>query len=257
MERRLWSREELLVALNLYLKLPFGKMHSRNPEVIRLADLLERSPNAIAMRLTNFASVDPFQQKRGIKGLTGGIRQVQPIWDEFEHDREAILFESEQMVAELEEQRIETKYAGILQDTRQLEGETRIREVRTRVNQQIFRQIVLANYSGQCAISGIDIPGLLVASHIIPWSSNAKERLNPANGICLSAHFDAAFDKGYLYFDPNYRLRLSQKLLNYSDRGYYAGWFGQFEGKQLEMPVKYLPNPEFLEWHREHVCRQA
>jgi len=38
MERRLWSREELLVALNLYLKLPFGKMHSRNPEVIRLAD---------------------------------------------------------------------------------------------------------------------------------------------------------------------------------------------------------------------------
>jgi len=257
MEGSLWTRGELLVALNLYLKLPFGKMHSRNPEIIHLADLLERSPNAIAMRLTNFASVDPFQQERGIKGLTGGIRQVQPIWDEFEQDREAILFESEQIRAELEEQPIETKYAGILQETRQLEGETRIREVRTRVNQQIFRQMVLANYSGQCAISGIDIPDLLVASHIVPWSRNDKERLNPANGICLSAHFDAAFDKGFLFFDPDYRLRLTQKLLNYSHRGYYADWFGQFEGKRLAVPVKYLPSPEFLEWHRKHVCLQV
>ena len=59
--------------------------------------------------------------------------------------------------------------------------------MKTRVNQNVFRQIVLANYNKKCAITGIDIPDLLVASHIIPWSKNEEERLNPENGICLSA----------------------------------------------------------------------
>jgi putative restriction endonuclease len=42
--------------------------------------------------------------------------------------------------------------------------------------------MILANYSTKCAITGIDIPELL-ASHIVPWSINENERLNPENGI--------------------------------------------------------------------------
>lgn len=66
-------------------------------------------------------------------------------------------------------------------------GKTREQIVQVRVNQSVFRQIVLANYDFKCALSGIDIPELLVASHVIPWSYNEEERMNPKNGICLSS----------------------------------------------------------------------
>ena len=106
MERRLWTREELILALNLYLKLPFGKLHHGTPEIIHLAQILGRTPNSIAMRLSNFASVDPFHQGRGIKGLTGGIKQVEPIWNEFINNKEDLMFESENIFAVLEKQSI-------------------------------------------------------------------------------------------------------------------------------------------------------
>jgi putative restriction endonuclease len=61
-----WTKEELILALNLYLKLPFGKLHSRSPEIINLARLIDRTPGSVAMRLNNFASVDPYHQQRGI-----------------------------------------------------------------------------------------------------------------------------------------------------------------------------------------------
>ena len=255
MERRLWMREELILALNLYLKIPFGKIHHSNLQIISLAKTINRTPNAVSMRLSNFASVDPFHQKRGVKGLTGGIRQVQPIWDEFILNKEALLFESEQILAELEKQTLETKYASLLEGTENLKGETKLREVKTRVNQNVFREIVLANYTQQCAVTGIDIPQLLVASHIIPWAKSEEERLNPSNGICLSAHFDKAFDKGLITFDDKYKLVLTYKAKEYSTRTFYAQWFMPFEGQLLKMPAKYLPGQDFLEWHRMNNCQ--
>lgn len=198
MARRNWSREELILAFNLYLKLPFGKMHRSNPDIINLSSLIDRTPSAVAMRLTNFASIDPFHQKRGVKGLPGGAKQCQPIWDEFVVNRENLLFESELILAEYENQPIEGKFTELLRDVSDLKGETKIRAVKTRVNQNVFRQIVLTNYNNKCAVSGIDIPDFLVASHIIPWSDNEQERINPENGICLSSLYDKAFDKGYI-----------------------------------------------------------
>lgn len=59
--KNLWTRQELILAFNLYLKLPFGKMHTRTPEVIELAKITGRTVNSIAIRLTNFASCDPYQ----------------------------------------------------------------------------------------------------------------------------------------------------------------------------------------------------
>lgn len=253
MERRLWTREELILALNLYLKLPFGKLHHGNPEIIHLAKILDRTSNSIAMRLSNFASVDPFHQGRGIKGLMGGIKQVQPIWDEFIGNKEELLFESEKILADLEKQTIESKFAGILSGTENLKGETKIREVKTRVNQNVFRQIVLANYSGKCAITGIDIPELLIASHIIPWSVNEQERLNPENGICLSPLYDRAFDKGLIGIDEGYKVILSPEVKERFTKSFYYDCFGKFEGKQIHLPLKYLPKKEFLGWHSKNL----
>jgi putative restriction endonuclease len=206
MKRRNWTREELVLALNLYLKLPFGKMHSRTPEVIHLANLIDRTPGSIAMRLGNFANVDPYHQSRGIVGLSGGKKQVKPIWEEFINNKDDLLFESENILAAKELNSIDHKFADLLIGLENLSGDTKLREVKVRVNQNIFRQIVLSNYSSKCAISGIDIPELLIASHIIPWSANQKERLNPENGICLSSMYDKAFDRGLIGLNTNYSI---------------------------------------------------
>jgi len=255
MERRLWSREELILALNLYLQIPFGKIHHQNPDIIRMGTLIGRTPSSVSMRLSNFASVDPFHQERGIRGLQGGIKQVQPIWDEFIDNQEDLLFESERLLVELEKQTLEQKYPDLNTLTENLKGETRTREVKTRVNQNVFRKIVLVNYGSKCAISGIDISDMLIASHIIPWSANEKERLNPSNGICLSAHFDKAFDKGLITIDEEYRLVLGKTLKDYTTKDYFKRWFNEFEGQEIFLPNKYLPSLAFLAWHRDSVFR--
>jgi putative restriction endonuclease len=140
-----------------------------------------------------------------------------------------------------------------LQGIEDLKGETKIREVKTRVNQNTFRQIVLANYSGKCAITSIDILDLLIASHIIPWSANEKERLNPENGICLSPLYDKAFDKGLIAIDNQYRVILSSEIKERTTKVFYTDYFGKIGGKPIQLPQKYLPKKEFLEWHLEKL----
>lgn len=254
-KQNLWTREELILALNLYLKIPFGKIHHNNPDIIYLAKIINRGPNAVSMRLSNFASVDPFHQQRGIKGLVGGIKQVQPIWNEFIGNKEELLFESEKILANLEKQTIETKFAEILSGIENLKGETKVREVKTRVNQNVFRQIVLANYNTKCAITGIDLPDLLVASHIIPWSKNEEERLNPENGICLSALYDQAYDKGLIGINENYQVLISKELKSNEKKEYYPLSFANLNGNSLQLPQKYLPKKEFLQFHLDTVFR--
>lgn len=252
MNRRLWSKDELILAFNLYLKLPFGKMHSNNPDIIKLAELLGRTPSSIAMRLVNFASIDPYHQERGVSGLPGGVKQCQPIWDEFNNNWEELIFESEKILANFENQTIENKYSDILKDIN-TKGEEKVREVKTRVNQNVFRQIILNVYSTKCAISGIDIPELLNASHIIPWSKNENERLNPSNGICLSKLYDAAFDKGLIGIKTDFSIILSSKIKEHRKEIYFEKHFGFLESSKLNLPERFQPKKEFLEYHLDTI----
>ena len=171
------------------------------------------------------------------------------------NNKEELIFESEKILSELEKNPIEKKYAEILQGTENLTGESKIREVKTRVNQNVFRDIVLANYGEKCAVSGIDIPKLLIASHILPWSEFEKERLNPENGICLSALYDKAFDKHLLGIDENYQIVYSKDLKQCLTREYYSRFFTPYEGKQIHKPNKYLPNKSFLQTHLEKLSQ--
>jgi putative restriction endonuclease len=253
MARILWSRDELIIAFNLYLKLPFGKLHSRTPEIIHLANIVKRTPGSVAMRLNNFASVDPYHKQRGIIGLPGRRKQVEPIWNEFINNKEELFYESERILAEKENKTIETKFKSLLQDISDLKGETRIREVKTRINQSVFRQIVLSNYLDKCAISGIDIPKLLIASHILPWSKNEKERLNPENGICLSVLYDKAFDKGLIGINEKYEVILSDELKEKKMHIYYNQYFGIIEKTKLTLPERFLPNKEFLQFPMDTI----
>ena len=253
---KLWTRDELILSLNLYLKLPFGKLHSRTPEILHLAKIIGRTPGSVAMRLNNFASVDPYHQQRGVKGLKGGQKQVQPIWNEFIENNEQLLFDSESLLAAKEKVSIEIKFAAILKGTEHLQGDDKKSEVKTRVNQDVFRRIVLVNYNSKCAISGIDIPDLLVASHIVPWSKDVKERLNPENGICLSPLYDRAYDKGYIGISEKYEILLSPQIIKKKTESYFQHNFNSLLRSKITMPSKYHPNKQFLQFHLDTIFKK-
>ena len=254
MAKDLWTRDEMILVLNLYLKLPFGKMDRRNPDVIHLANIIGRTSNAVALRLVNYASYDPLLKQRGISGMAHGGKKCGEYWDEFVNDRERLLFESERILAEREGTTIEKKYEHEIKEIpKGIIGETKVREIKTRVNQNVFRQIVLANYESKCALTGIDLSELLVASHIIPWAENEQERLNPENGICLSSLYDKAFDKGLISFTNDQRVIFSARLKENIGKNYYTNYFEPINNAKLITPRKYHINPLFLEWHRDCI----
>ena len=189
--------------------------------------------------------------------MTHGGRACGDYWHEFINDRERLLFESERILAQREGTTIEEKYEQEIKEIPQgIVGETKIREVKTRVNQNVFRQIVLANYDNKCALTGIDLSELLVACHIIPWSENEHERLNPENGICLSSLYDKAFDKGLISFNNEKKVIFSIRLKENVGKDYYTNYFQPIENAQLVIPRKYQVNPLFLEWHRDCIFQR-
>lgn len=255
MQRRLWSKTELILALNLYLKMPFSKINHSNADVIKLAYLLNRTANSVAMRLANYAACDPYHQARGVGGLKNGMSVCLPIWNEYMADKEGFILNSEILLAKAENLSIENKYRDVFAESKDKVGTDKERLIKTRVNQDVFRTLVLANYDSKCAISGIDIEPLLVASHIIPWSQNEAERLNPENGICLSALFDRAFDKGFIGINGNYNIIISTELKKYTTSSYYDKYFGHLSGIKLRQPVEYYPSKDFLQYHLDTVFK--
>ena len=249
-----WTREEMILVFNLYFKLPYGQLDHRNKSVIELASIMGRTNNSVAMRLNNFASCDPIHIARGISSLGDHKKQCQPYWDEFFENQEALVFESEKILSEYQETTVEEKYHNLLDSIpSNIQGENRLREVKVRVNQNFFRQMVLVNYGGKCALTNIDLPELLVASHIIPWSKNEHERLNPENGICLSSLYDKAFDCGLIAFDDDYSVILSSRLKDNVGKEYFSKFFEPIIHKKLAVPQRYMPKLEFLEWHRNCI----
>lgn len=136
------------------------------------------------------------------------------------------------------------------------EGKDIASETKRRKGQEYFRRMILANYCGRCALTGIDIPQVLLASHIIPWSdkSHKRDRLNPCNGICLSALYDKAFDKGLITFSPDdLSVQISSVLRENESKEYFNRHFGCIIGKKLTLPAEFKPNLDFLAYHREKV----
>lgn len=133
------------------------------------------------------------------------------------------------------------------------DGKEKLAAVKVRVNQDIFRKMVLANYNCKCCVTGLCVPELLRASHISPWSEDEKNRLNPENGLCLSATYDAAFDRHLISFDEDYRLVVSKEIREYYTNVAVKSYFQDFEGLKMSLPIKYLPSQNFLEKHRNFL----
>lgn len=126
-------------------------------------------------------------------------------------------------------------------------------EVYQRIGQSAFRCVLIEIYNCQCCVCGLNIKDLLRASHILPWTENKKNRLNPENGLCLSATYDAAFDRNLISFDEDYRMVVSTQIKEYYSNEATKDYFHKYEGKKLILPYKFYPNKEFLQKHIEKL----
>lgn len=247
-----WTREELILTLSVYFQLPFGQLNHNTPEVKELANIIGRTDNSAALRLVNFAACDPYIINSGRTGMTAGIPICKPIWDEFANDREKLFCEAQRIRALLQNKPIEETLSLTSSD---FEGKERNTVIKQRINQNVFRSMILHNYEEKCAITGINIPALLVAGHIIPWSdSSPQQRLNPENGICLSALYDKAFDKGFITISPdNYSIELSSAILEYESESYFDKHFKSISKHKISLPIEHTPNRDFLAYHRDNI----
>jgi hypothetical protein len=252
-----WTRDELLIVLNLYHKLRFGQFDQRQPVIIDLAKRLGRTPSAVAMKLSNLASLDPALQLRGIKGLEGASNLDREVWDEFQAKPDELVPLSQErfdgLFVDAEHETTEViPGKGIRRVARPPTGETEtVRPTKQRRGQDYFREIVLNNYDNRCAITGLPVRELLIASHILPWSGHESERLNVRNGIALNRLHDAAFDQGLIAFDGKLRLLLSARLKSFLPQEAVESSFVRYEGQSLRLPEDAVsPDPAFLLKHR-------
>ena len=231
-----WTRDQLLLALNLYHQTPFGKQHSTHPPIVELAEKIGRTPSAVAMKLSNFTYLDPTE---GGKGLSGASKADQEIWTEFEGRFEPLADASEPLIA-----------PNLTTPTGPTESKALVKQRR---HQSFFRKAVLGSYGSRCAITGLAIPSLLRASHIVPWSKSEEHRLNPSNGLCLSGTYDLAFDQFLISFDEDLRLVLGPSLKSAKPDEELNRAFLQKEGNALTLPEKNLPDTHCLQWHRKQL----
>ena len=249
---KLWTRDELMLGINLYCKLPFGQLDRKNTEVIALAGLLGRTPSSVAMKLGNFAGLDPSLSQTGLIGASKLDRQV---WSEFYADWSGKAYESEKLLAETKHITLEDVAADYEPLPPMPAGKERERLVKVRVNQQFFRKSIMAAYNNTCCITGLCEPSLLVAGHIKPWAEDEANRMNPCNGLALNALHDRAVELGLFTIRPaDYVIEVAPALLasKRPDAAAAAGLLGRFHGQGLRLPAKprFLPDPEFLAWHR-------
>jgi putative restriction endonuclease len=259
-----WTREHELIALNLYCKLPFGKLHRHNPVIIEVAHEMGRTPNSLAMKLCNFASLDPVQRARGIKGLESASKQDRLMWDEFQSNTAELGLKSEQLLHDLFTRDNNKEVDFLSRDKVRLErpvslvrptGPTeRAATIWVRRGQQFFRQTILNAYGIRCCITDIAVPRLLIANHIKPWRDFPNERLNPRNGLCLSSLHDAAFDAGLITVDEKLRIVLSKEIKSYLPQSALKRNFASYEGKRILLPEKLAePDQSCLDYHRTRV----
>jgi putative restriction endonuclease len=243
-----WTRDQLLLALRLYMHVPFGRLHTRNPEIIALSKILGRTPGAVTMKATNFASIDP---KLDRKGLSNSGAADKAIWDEFATNPTRLALEAEEAAERLQLQRPDAEPEfRIPRGASEKETLVKVRRV-----QSFFRAALMVSYDGKCAISGIAIPELLIASHIIPWKDSEDRRADPTNGILLNALFDKAFDHGWITFDTDDRVLVSSKFSKSLETAELDCSLLEIHGRALRVPNRFRPDPVAMRHHRESIFR--
>ena len=255
-KRNNWTREETILVLDLYCKIPFSKISKTNEKIIDLARLINRSPSAVGLKMANLARFDGELRSRNISGMAHGSKLDEEIWNEFCNNWEELSYQAQKILADKKQTTVEETLN--YDDIEKIPpGEYRESMVKTRVGQYFFRASVLSAYSNKCCITGLIVPALLVSSHIKPWrdSDIQTERTNPSNGLCLNALHDKAFDRGLITIDHDYKIIVSNKLKNADMDSETKEWIQHYDGSMILLPDRFLPGRKFIEYHNDVVFK--
>ena len=245
-----WTREQLIMALNVYCKIPFKDVKEGHPIIQKYAPLIGRTTTALKMKVGNFGRFDPVLRAKGIVGLANGSKSDETIWNEFWGNPEKLAYESERLFAERAGMSI-VEYEGM--DMKNLpEGKDREVVVRQRVNQQFFRTAVLCSYLHQCCITGITNIQLLDACHISSWKDDEQNRTNPKNGLCMNALFHRAYDKYLMTVTPDYEIVISETFIESTKDGKFQKYLLGLKKREILKPEKFAPDRDLLAKHYEH-----
>ncbi|MDH4229851.1 MAG: HNH endonuclease [Nitrospirota bacterium] len=249
-----WSHDHLKLAFHLYCQIPFGKLHSRNPEIVHLSRLIGRTANSVAMKLVNFASLDPAITNSGRAGLGNASSLDREIWDEFHSDWDRLALECAGLYSLLRKTHGEPEPSDLPPadegEFGEFTGESRDVITKQRIRQQFFRRTVLSSYQNRCCMSGISEPRLLIASHIVPWHEDKANRLNPRNGLCLSAIHDRAFDQYLISLTDDLHVLVGESIKRRAKEPLISQAFVQLEGRRITLPDRFLPDARFISKHR-------
>lgn len=242
-----WTKEETIIAFNVYCKIPFKESSKTHPVIVRYAKILGRSPSALNMKVGNLGRLDKDLHARGITGLKHGAKMEEEVWNEFYGDPERLAFESERLLAVFSKKSIEES-SGI--DVMDLpKGEDRMTLIKQRVNQSFFRQTVLSSYNFTCCISGVSNPNLVEACHISDWADDISNRTNPQNGLCLNPFFHRAYDKFLIGISPDMKVSVSDEVMETTKEESFKSYLMGLKGKRIYEPDKFMPRRELLEMH--------
>ena len=94
-----WTREETILAFDLYCKISFSKISKTNKKIKELANLIGRSPSAVGLKMANLARFDNELKSRNISGMSHGSRLDEEIWNEFCNNWEELSFQAQKILA--------------------------------------------------------------------------------------------------------------------------------------------------------------
>ncbi len=236
-----WSRDELISAFNLYCKIPIDEINISNAKIIDFSNLLGKTPKEVVKRFLNFSKIE----SKDIKGVG---EEEKATWIYFNKDWERLVHESEERIVDFE-----NKLKNVADFPK---GKERESIVKSRINQTFFRDAVLTSYGYRCCITGLPFIDLLNASHIVPWSVDVNNRLNPHNGLCLNALHDRAFDRGLITIRSDYTIGISSCINKFLDYKSVNDYFLCFKNQKIILPQRFVPEKSFLEFHNKNVFQK-
>lgn len=261
MIKRNWTEEEAILALCLYYELPTSKHDKATKEIQELASMLNRSVGSVVFKLGNLKALD---SNADGKGFTHGANIDKVVWDRYLKNPAKLFEDRDRILAnyfadgisehnplyglnEAEEMKLEQELDFSEEDKTKLQ--------KWREKQWAFRLSLLKGYDEHCCISGVSNRDFLIASHIVPWSIDKENRLNPQNGLLLNVFLDKAFDKGYITIkSQDFTVSVCDKI---TDKALQKQLI-PLQGFRIHLPsnIERYPGKEFLEYHNDVIFRR-
>lgn len=251
-----WNRDEVTLALALYLQTPYSRISQSNPQIQALATVIGRTAGAVALKLGNLASLDKRVTSSGRKGFSHGARMDLEVWNDYVDPQGNMALErltqNVSTICTARDISVSVAIPDIITNPDITEKTT---TVLVRTKQSFFRGVVLNRYEGQCAITGLKLTDLIEAAHIVPWSEDSSIRLEPSNGLALNPLMHLAYDKHYIGIDGVGHIHVSDRFLERAGTDTMRNFLTSLDKRKIITPGIGKPSADLLDRHFQHYLQ--